>query len=286
MPPVAVRLETRRGVLELGPETRVAGILNLTPDSFSDGGRFLDPEAAVAHARSMAREGAAMIDLGACSSRPGAEPCSEAEELDRLLPVLEVLTRELAIPISIDTCRAEVFRCCHEAGADILNDISAAGFDPAMPEVLAATGAPAILMHMQGEPRTMQDAPRYDDVVADIRADFALVLERLDGFGVSCDRIVLDPGIGFGKTLEHNLAILRRIEEFHVLGRPLMVGVSRKSFLGRLLDRPHPADRDHGTLATTVWLRSRGVQLVRVHDVRAAVDALTISRHLEEEGVS
>ncbi|MCB9833380.1 MAG: dihydropteroate synthase [Planctomycetes bacterium] len=280
------RLPTRRGPLELGPESQVAGILNLTPDSFSDGGRHLDPEAAVAHALAMEAAGAALIDVGACSTRPGAEAVPPAEELRRLEAVVPVLAARLRVPISIDTWRAEVFRRCHELGADLLNDVSAARLDPEMPAVLAATGAPAILMHMQGEPRTMQVAPRYDDVVAEIGAAFAQALDRLAGFGVSCDRIVLDPGIGFGKTLEHNLAILRRIEEFHALGRPLMVGTSRKSFLGQLLDRPHPADRDHGTLATTVWLRSRGVQLLRVHDVRAAVDALTVARHLDNEGRS
>ena len=280
---VAARLETRKGALELSGETRVVGILNITPDSFSDGGRFLDPEAAVRHARTLEADGAALIDIGACSSRPGAEPCSASEELARLLPVLDRLVPVLEVPISIDTFRAEVFRRCHAAGADILNDITATAGDPDMPGVLAATGAPAILMHMQGEPRHMQDAPTYRDVVLDIAESFAKVLERLAGFGVSCERIVLDPGIGFGKTLEHNLAILRRIEEFHRLGRPLMVGCSRKNFIGRLLERPIPADRDHGTLATTVWLRSRGVQLVRVHDVRAATDALTVTRYLDSE---
>ena len=215
-----------------------------------------------------------MIDIGACSTRPGARSVSAAEELERILPVVAALDGKIGIPLSIDTFRASIFRACWDRGAAVLNDITAVGHDDEMGPLLAATGAAVVLMHMQGDPQNMQQKPQYGDIVADLKSFFRKVLDRLRNFGVSWERTILDPGIGFGKTLAHNLEILRRIGEFQELDRPLLVGTSRKSFLGRILNRPEAKNRDHGTTATTVHLFQEGVQLIRVHDVAAAVDAL------------
>ena len=255
------------------PRPAVVGIVNVTPDSFSDGGRHFDPADAVAAARRMAAEGAALVDVGGESTRPGSEGVSLDEELRRVVPVLEQVAGDL--PFSIDTSKADVARRALELGAVLVNDVTALRGDPELAGVVADGGAYLCLMHMLGEPRTMQDDPRYDDVVADV----ARFLEERLGFAVAAgipeERICLDPGIGFGKTVEHNLELLARLDELAVLGRPILVGLSRKRFLGRVL-----GDQDALTgpvtagVAAAVVAYERGASLFRVHDVREHVEAL------------
>lgn len=253
----------------------VMGILNVTPDSFSDGGRYTLTSAAVAHGLELVQQGADIIDIGGESTRPGAAVVPEDEELRRVVPVVEALAPQISVPISIDTSKAGVARACLEAGARIINDVTGLA-DPAMVEVAGQHTVGVVVMHMQGTPRTMQDNPVYDDVVADIGRFFEQRLHELGNLGIAAERIVLDPGIGFGKTREHNLAILARLEEFQKLGRPLCLGVSRKNFLGKLLDRPLD-QRLAGSLAAVCFAMSRNaVQIVRVHDVAATVDAVQL----------
>lgn len=261
------------------------GIVNVTPDSFSDGGLFLDPEAALTHARELLQEGADIIDVGGESTRPGAEPVAEDEELRRVLPVIDGIAASGApVRISIDTSKAPVAQAALDAGASIVNDVSALRGDPAMAEVVARSGCECVLMHMLGEPRTMQAGPRYGDVVDEVRAFLEQRMEHALRAGVSERQIVLDPGIGFGKTTAHNLELLRRLDELASLGRPLLVGTSRKSFLGRILadaageSEPAPADRRlQGTIATCVLAYERGARLFRVHDVAPVRAALTVA---------
>jgi dihydropteroate synthase len=251
----------------------VMGVLNVTPDSFSDGGRFLEPDAAVKHALEMVGEGADVIDIGAESSRPGAEPVPEAEELRRLIPVVQEVCRRVAVPVSVDTTKAAVARQALGAGAAIINDISALQADPAMAAVVAETGAGLVLMHMRGTPKTMQRAPRYGDVVAEVRDFLRERMESAGRAGIAADHIVLDPGIGFGKNLSHNLALLARLEELLPLGRPILVGVSRKSFIGETLSRG-TGDRLMGTAAAVAVAVWRGAGMIRVHDVSAMKDVV------------
>jgi dihydropteroate synthase len=268
---------------------RVMGVLNVTPDSFSDGGRFLEARAAVARARALVEEGADIVDVGGESTRPGAEPVSLEEELARVVPVFEGLAGSgLAVDtrISIDTCKAAVARAALDAGASMVNDVSALRADPQMAGVVADSGAYCCLMHMLGEPRTMQRAggPRYEDVVDEVKA---FLEERLDYAvreGIGEQRILLDPGIGFGKTAAHNLALLERLGELASLGRPLLVGTSRKSFLGRIIadaageaEPVEPARRLPGTIATNVLALERGASVFRVHDVAPVRDALAVA---------
>ncbi len=267
------------------------GIVNLTPDSFSDGGRLyrggrLDVGAAVDHSLRLAEEGAAILDLGAESTRPGSHRIDEAEELRRLVPVVAAICEKTKVPVSVDTYRAAVAREALAAGAEIVNDISAATSDGEMTPLLCETGAGVCLMHMQGTPRTMQTEPRYEDVVAEVAAYLAGRIDALIAAGVSPDRIVLDPGIGFGKTAAHNLRLLREVETLHAVGRPLLYGVSRKRFLDALSGLDHsacPERRLSGTLAVTLQLASRGVQIFRVHDVAETKQALTVQSGLEKE---
>jgi dihydropteroate synthase len=266
---------------------RLMGILNVTPDSFSDAGRFLDASAAIARGRALVEEGAEIVDVGGESTRPGAQPVSVDEELARVVPVLEGLVAA-GIPagaqISIDTCKAPVARAALEAGATLVNDVSALRADPDMAGVVADSGAHCCLMHMLGEPRTMQRDPRYGDVVDDVKA----FLEERMAFavreGVSEQRVLLDPGIGFGKAIEHNLELLRRLDELASIGRPLVIGTSRKSFLGRIAARAVGADepldageRLAGTIATNVLAFERGASVFRVHDVAPVRDALAVA---------
>jgi dihydropteroate synthase len=261
------------------------GILNVTPDSFSDGGRFLAPEAAIAHGARMLGEGADIVDVGGESTRPGAEPVGAARELARVHPVIEGLAgAHPGARISIDTSKAAVARAALQAGASLVNDVSAFRADPEMAGLVAASGAECCLMHMRGEPRTMQHEPRYADVVDDVKAFLAERLAFAVGAGVSEQRVLLDPGIGFGKTVAHNLELLRRLSELLELGRPLVIGTSRKSFLGRLAaegrGRPEPLGVDArlaGTLATNVLAFERGASVFRVHDVAAAREALVVA---------
>jgi dihydropteroate synthase len=254
----------------------IMGIVNVTPDSFSDGGLFLDAGAAVEHGRRLTSEGAAILDIGGESTRPGAEPVPEDEEVARVLPVVEQLAGGEA-RISIDTTKSAVARAALGAGATIVNDVSALRFDPELPGVVAEHGADCCLMHMLGEPRTMQEDPRYDDVVSEVKSfleeRLAFAVER----GIDEERVWLDPGIGFGKTVEHNLELLRRLDEIVAIGRPVVIGTSRKSFLGRLAGGRDETHRLPGTIATNVLALERGATIFRVHDVAQNVDALNVA---------
>jgi dihydropteroate synthase len=257
--------------LTLGRVPRIVGIVNVTPDSFSDGGRHLDPHAAVMHAHAMARAGAAIIDVGGESTRPGSTGTSVCEELDRVLPVIDALMEdrrrgELEACISIDTRKPEVARAALQQGCHLLNDVSAAA-DPGMVELLREfSDVPVVLMHMKGDPKTMQNTPHYDDVVGEVAAFLATRASRLEESGIDRDRIVIDPGIGFGKRFRDNLVLLNRVDEFHSLGYPVLVGASRKRFLGELLDAG-PGDRLSGSLAAAAACYMSGVEFVRAHDV-------------------
>jgi len=273
-----VRRHNLRGriVYRVTPYT-IMGIVNVTPDSFSDGGVFDDDIAAIAHGRRLIAEGAEIIDIGGESTRPGAAPVPPAAELDRVIPVIEgVAGLNLPVQISIDTMKLHVAERALAAGASYVNDVSAFRHEPDLAGLVADRGVDCCLMHMLGEPRTMQDDPRYDDVVDDVKA---FLEERMDAAiraGVKEERIQLDPGIGFGKTLEHNLELLRRLDELVALGRPLVIGTSRKSFLGRLTGRD-VTERVHATAATSVIAFERGATVFRVHDVAATADALAVA---------
>jgi dihydropteroate synthase len=254
------------------------GVINVTPDSFSDGGRFLDPDAAVAQGIRLAGEGADVLDVGGESTRPGADPVSEEEELRRVIPVVEGLGAEnTGWEISIDTTKLAVAEAALEAGAGIVNDISAFRFEPQLAGLVADRGARCCLMHMLGEPRTMQDEPRYDDVVSDVRAFLEERLAFAVREGVREENVWLDPGFGFGKTVAHNVELLRRLHELVAIGRPLVVGTSRKSFLGKLAGGRAESERLAGTIATNVMALERGASVFRVHDVAAVRDGLTLA---------
>jgi dihydropteroate synthase len=256
------------------------GVLNVTPDSFSDGGKFSDQDAAVHHAERMVSEGAAILDVGGESSRPGAEPVSLTEELQRVIPVIRrIRARYAELLISIDTYKAETARQAIEAGADIVNDISAMRADPAMAEIIRSTGAGIILMHMQGTPKTMQADPRYGDVISEV---YSFLQERCDallGYGVLWETIAIDPGFGFGKRVQDNLALVRELTHFTGLGRPVVVGISRKSMIAHLSGEPNlpPAERLWPTVALTSLLREKGAHIFRVHDVRPNLEALRMT---------
>src|SRR3954466_13481095 len=249
------------------------GVVNVTPDSFSDGGAFEDPAAAIAHGRRLAAEGAAILDIGGESTRPGADRVPVEEELRRVIPVVEGLA---GARISIDTMKLAVAKAAVEAGASYVNDVTAFRNDPDLAGFVADRGLDCCLMHMLGEPRTMQSDPRYDDVVDDVKAFLAERMDAAVRAGVAEERIQLDPGIGFGKTLAHNLELLRRLGEIAALGRPVVVGTSRKSFIGRLTGRD-VTERVHGTLAANVLAFERGARVFRVHDVAATADALAVA---------
>ena len=250
------------------------GILNVTPDSFSDGGRWTDPGEAIAHGRALVAQGAAIVDVGGESSRPGARPVAVDDELARVVPVIEALAASTTVPISVDTTKAVVADAALRAGAEIVNDISAATHDPELLDVVAAHDAGVVLMHMQGVPATMQDAPHYDDVVAEVTEYLRARVDAAVAAGVRRNAIIADPGIGFGKTHEHNLALLAALGHLvDVLDVPVLVGTSRKGFLGPLWGGATADRRDDATLATTVWAFAQGVAAVRVHDVESSVHA-------------
>ncbi len=252
------------------------GIVNVTPDSFSDGGRYLDPARAVAHGEEMAREGADIIDIGGESTRPGARPVSAEEEMERVLPVIHRLRGKVSIPISIDTMKAAVARAALDEGADLVNDISALRFDPAMAPLVAAEKVPVALMHMQGTPQTMQQDPFYEDVVEEVKAFLQSRIQFALEAGVDRERIIVDPGIGFGKNVDHNLALLRGLSALTALGRPVLVGTSRKTFIGKLLESG-PEERLEGSLAAAVAAVLAGANVIRVHDVKEAARAVRIA---------
>lgn len=259
-------LDLRSRKLELGSKTWVMGILNVTPDSFSDGGQFLEFQTAVKQAARMIAEGADILDIGGESTRPFSEPVTADQELERVLPVIETVRKFSDIPISIDTTKAEVARAAIESGADIINDVSSLGFDDQMADVAASTGVPVIIMHMQGTPRTMQQNPAYSSLFSEI---IAFLQERIDFAvqrGIGREQIVVDPGIGFGKTVNHNLLLIRDLHYLRCLDRPVLLGASRKRFIGTILDQPEQ-DREIGTAVANSVGICAGAHIVRVHDV-------------------
>jgi dihydropteroate synthase len=258
------------------------GVLNVTPDSFSDGGRYLDPGAALDHACRMVEEGAGCIDVGGESTRPGAEPVNAEEELRRVLPVVQRLAARLAQPISVDTSRPEVMRAAVEAGAAMINDVRALQVPGAL-QAAAATRAAVCLMHMRGEPQSMQRQPEYDDVVTQVRSFLGQRLQTCINFGIDAARVCLDPGFGFGKTVAHNLTLLRELPKLAELQRPLLVGLSRKSMLQQLTGRG-PEHRIAGSIALATLAVSQGARIVRAHDVRATVDAVAVSWAVSAQG--
>jgi dihydropteroate synthase len=271
--------DVRRPLEERWPRPAVLGVLNVTPDSFSDGGRFSSPAEAIAHGRRLAEEGAAIVDVGGESTRPGAEPVSAAEELARVEPVLEGLR---GIPVSIDTSKAAVARRALELGAELVNDVTALRGEEALADVVAEHGAYVCLMHMQGEPRTMQADPRYEDVVSDVLAFLEERLSFAVERGIAEELVCLDPGIGFGKTPDQNIELVRRLDELLVLGRPLVIGLSRKSTLGRVLGDPRATQGTlSASLGAAVAAFERGAWMFRVHDVRESVEALAVAAAVE-----
>ena len=252
----------------------IMGVLNVTPDSFSDGGQFFNPADAIARGLTMVQDGADILDIGGESTRPGATPVDAEEELRRILPVITGLRARSEIPISIDTMKARVAAAAVAAGAEIINDISGLQHDPGMARMAAETGAGLVLMHLRGTPRTMQQQPEYIDVVAEVQQRLTAAYDASVGAGVNPECLAFDPGIGFGKTLEHNLTLLRHLPSFQIHGRPVLLGVSRKSFIGRLLGTNDPLAREAPTTALTAWSRQHGVRILRVHAVKENAQAL------------
>ncbi|MEO5957067.1 MAG: dihydropteroate synthase [Nitrospiraceae bacterium] len=278
----ALTRQAKDRLIEFPGRPLMMGVVNVTPDSFSDGGRYLDAEAAVAHAIQLEEEGADLLDIGAESTRPGADPVDEAEELRRAIPVVTVVARAVTVPISIDTSKASVAQAALDAGAVLVNDVTALRGDPAMVEVIARTGAGIVLMHMQGAPQTMQQAPCYENVVEEIAAFFEERIRFAMAHGVARRQIVLDPGIGFGKLLVHNLTLLAGLHRFACFGCPLLVGVSRKAFLGQLVDRP-VQERQWATAAAVAMAVERGAGILRVHDVRAMKEVMQVTVAISQE---
>jgi len=262
--------------VDLGARAFVMGILNVTPDSFYDGGRHLDKNSAIAHAEQMAAEGADFIDIGAESTRPGARPVPDREQLARLLPVFRVVRKRVRAWLSVDTTSARVAQACLDAGADMVNDISGLSFDRRMAKVIAKNRVPCCIMHIKGRPRTMQRRPKYEDLMAEVTGWLRARLEYAVAAGVEQRQVIVDPGLGFGKTVEHNLEIIRRLTELRSLGRPILVGPSRKSFVGKVLGLG-PEERLEGSLAACVLASRNGANVLRVHDVKPAVRALRLA---------
>jgi len=269
------RLSWSDYVLDLDERTHVMGVLNVTPDSFSDGGRYFEPERAVEHGLQMARDGADIIDVGGESTKPYAKRLSCSQEMDRVIPVIEVLARELSIPISIDTYKSEVAQEGLKAGASIINDISALRFDPNMAPVAARHDVPLILMHMKGTPENMQQNPHYRDLISEISQFLKDAIDRSVKAGVREELIIVDPGIGFGKTFDHNLEIIEKLGQFKSLGRPLLLGTSNKAFIGHILDKGVD-ERDTGSMASVAAGVMNGAQMVRVHNVKMGVETVKV----------
>lgn len=266
-----IRWQCRDRTLSLGSRTLVMGILNVTPDSFSDGGRYLDSKRAIEHGLEMARDGADLIDVGGESTRPGSEPVPAEEEQWRVVPVIEALSRETDRVLSVDTRKARVAEKALAAGAHLVNDVSALSSDPDMLRVVRDHGAGVVLMHKRGEPKTMQDEPRYENVVTEVRDYLTSRIEHLAASGIPEEAVAVDPGIGFGKTLEHNVALLVHLRELARLGRPVVIGVSRKSMIGRITGR-EVQDRLPGSLGAAAYAILRGAHVIRVHDVKESCD--------------
>jgi dihydropteroate synthase len=274
MPPSAKIWRHRTGEIVLD-RTQVMGVLNVTPDSFSDGGRYYAPDAAVRHGLDLVEEGADLLDIGGESTRPGSDPVSADEEWRRIGPVIRELASKVRVPISVDTMKPEVAAKALEAGASIVNDVSGLQ-DPAMVKLVARTRAGVVAMHMLGNPKTMQEHPRYREVVGEVRSFLADRIKALESAGVASEAVAIDPGVGFGKTLGHNLALLANLHELVALGHPVIVGVSRKSFIERIAG-PGPADRLPGSLAAAALAVAKGAHVVRAHDVRATVQATRVA---------
>lgn len=279
--PPGNRLRIGARWIDRGRAPLIMGVVNVTPDSFSDGGRYLDAGAALRHALQLVEDGAGLLDVGGESTRPGAAPVAVEEELRRVIPVLDRIRSQTAVPLSVDTTKAAVARAALDAGADVVNDVSGLRFDPAMAPLVSQSACSLVLMHMQGEPRTMQDAPHYDDVVHEVREALTARVAAAEAAGIARERIWVDPGLGFGKRQDDNLHLLRALAELRVPGCALLVGASRKRFLGALLDEPDPLRRQEGDLAVAARCYAAGADLLRVHDVRAVqrffrvLDAIT-----------
>lgn len=278
-----MKLRCRDRVLSLD-RTLIMGVLNVTPDSFSDGGRWFDRRAAIAHALEMVEQGADVLDVGGESTRPGADAVPEEEELRRVLPVIEAVVRESDVPISIDTRKASVARRAVEAGASIVNDTGGEAADPHMPQVAAETGAAVVFMHSRGTPATMRSLTDYTDVVTDVASFLDEAAKRLVAVGVARESIVVDPGFGFAKTPEQNLELLDRLDEIVALGYPVLAGTSRKSFIGAVLDLPED-ERVEGTAATVAWTIARGAHVVRVHDVEPIARVVRMCQAIREKRI-
>jgi len=269
-------LEWPRGRLDFSAGCLVMGVLNVTPDSFSEGGEFFDTDRAIAHGLQMAADGAAIIDVGGESTRPGSEPIAASEQIERVIPVIEALSKKIDVPISIDTYNYEVAKAALEAGASMINDITALS-DERMGELAVEQQVPVVLMHMQGEPATMQAEPKYDDVVVEVLGFLLERAKHAEGFGIKKNRIFIDPGIGFGKTLEHNLLLLKNLDKFVLSGYRVCVGTSRKSFIGKITGKEKPAERIFGTAATVALCVAAGASVVRVHNVAEMIDVVKVT---------
>jgi len=272
-------LEWPGGKLDFSTGCLVMGILNVTPDSFSDGGEFFDPHRAVEHGLQMVADGAAIIDVGGESTRPGSASVPTREQIQRVVPVIEALSKKTCVPISIDTYEDEVAEAALDAGAAMINDIAALG-NERMGQLAAERKVPVVLMHMRGTPATMQVEPKYEDVVGEVLGFLLERAGRAEQSGVPKEMIFIDPGIGFGKTLEHNLLLLKNIGKFVATGYRVLVGASRKSFIGTITGRENPSERTYGTAATVALCAAAGVSIVRVHDVREMIDVVTVSNRI------
>jgi dihydropteroate synthase len=268
-------LEWPKGQLDFSSGCLIMGVLNVTPDSFSDGGQFFKPDKAIEHGLKMAADGAAIIDVGGESTRPGSAPVSPEQQIKRVVPVIKALSKKIAVPISIDTNNYEVAKAALDAGAAMINDITALSYER-MGRLAAEQQVPIVLMHMQGTPQTMQIEPKYDDVVSEVRQFLLGRAKRAEQLGIPKERIFIDPGFGFGKTLEHNLLLLRNIDKFVDTGYRVLVGTSRKRFIGQITGKEDPAERIFGTAATVALCVAAGVSIVRVHDVAGMVDVVKV----------
>jgi dihydropteroate synthase len=275
-------LEINGNTHTLGQKTWFMGVINVTPDSFSDSGAYFDKDKAVAQGLELEKQGADILDIGGESTHPGSDPISVKEELKRIIPVIKELRKRTKVLISVDTTKAKVAEAALAEGADIINDISAFRFDDRMPLLASETGAPVILMHMKGVPKSMQNNPYYEDLYEEIRCFLAERIDRATAYGIKREKIIIDPGIGFGKSLEHNLAIINNLQFLEGLGRPILVGISRKSFIGKILNLP-PQERAEGTIASAILSILKGAHILRVHDVEQVKRAITVAEAITNQ---
>ncbi len=280
-----MKIQWHNHCLDFSAKTLIMGILNVTPDSFSDGGQHFQVQHAIDRALRMIDEGADIIDIGGESTRPGSDPVSTEEELRRTIPVIEKIASQTSVPISIDSYKADVAYQAVSAGASIINDISGLRFDPKMPETAARCGVPVIMMHIKGKPKIMQDDPQYDNLIGEIIDYFRIGIRMAKQFGIKEEMIILDPGIGFGKTFDHNLELLNNLDRFAVLGRPLLVGPSRKAFLGKILGDLPAGERLQGTAAAVTAAILKGANIIRVHDVMEMVQVAKVADAIRRERI-